>query len=83
MTFAADLPSVVRLPKQSDDTRHRYALLPDLAHARISRPAASRLHKRYAVRIDVCLQRGDDVVIVPNTAAMVGGARAWLLHTDG
>jgi polyphosphate glucokinase len=26
---------------------------------------------------------GDDVVIVPNTAAMVGGARAWLLHTDG
>jgi hypothetical protein len=41
------------------------------------------LHKRYAVRIDVCLQRGDDVVIVPNTAAMVGGARAWLLHTDG
>lgn len=26
---------------------------------------------------------GDDVVIVPNSAALVGGARAWLLHTDG
>ena len=46
ITFAADLQSVVRLPKRSDETRHRYALLPDLAHARISRPAASRLHQR-------------------------------------
>jgi polyphosphate glucokinase len=25
---------------------------------------------------------GDDVVIVPNSAALVGGARAWLLDTD-
>ncbi|CAB4960269.1 MAG: ROK family protein [Actinobacteria bacterium] len=25
---------------------------------------------------------GDDVVIVPNAAALVGGARAWLLQTD-
>lgn len=25
---------------------------------------------------------GDDVVIVPNSAALVGGARAWLLHTE-
>lgn len=31
----------------------------------------------------VLAKLGDDVVIVPNTAAMVGGARAWLLHTDG
>ena len=25
---------------------------------------------------------GDEVVIVPNSAALVGGARAWLLHTE-
>ena len=25
---------------------------------------------------------GEDVIIVPNTAALVGGARVWLLHTD-
>ena len=31
----------------------------------------------------VVLERlGDEVVIVPNSAALVGGARAWLLHTE-
>jgi polyphosphate glucokinase len=26
---------------------------------------------------------GDDVVVVPNTAALVGGVRAWTLGTGG
>lgn len=30
----------------------------------------------------VVAKLGDDVVIVPNSAALVGGARAWLLHVD-
>jgi hypothetical protein len=25
---------------------------------------------------------GDDTVIVPNAAALVGGARAWQLHVE-
>ena len=30
----------------------------------------------------VLARLGDDVVIVPNAAALVGGARAWLLQID-
>jgi polyphosphate glucokinase len=30
----------------------------------------------------VLARMGDDVVIVPNAAALVGGARAWQLQTD-
>jgi polyphosphate glucokinase len=36
------------------------------------------------IRPDVVEVLGDDVVIVPNSAALVGGVRAWTLtkHTD-
>lgn len=34
------------------------------------------------VRADHLAQMGDDVVVVPNTAALVGGARIWSLTVD-
>ena len=32
------------------------------------------------VRADHLADMGDDVVVVPNSAALVGGVRAWSLH---
>ena len=34
------------------------------------------------IRPDILEQLGDDVIIVPNTAALVGGVRAWQLASD-
>ena len=34
------------------------------------------------IRPDTLAQLGDDVIIVPNTAALVGGVRAWQLAGD-